>query len=178
MGLRYAVKDPWGRVFVLYGKGHQLDPEEMFRHVLHLCFQWGCTKAGVEEVNFSKVYKHFANYMLRREFPDKHVGFIPQKAEKQSKDSRIMGMLPMFRNGFIYLNAPLTQQLVLEYKEYPFGTTRDIFSMPSRCTRRHSSGHTPPTRCTTWTREAAQRGLRPGQLDTLILGVLRGAPDG
>ena len=125
-GLTMVSKDPWGRIFVLLGKGYRLDPEEMMRLAIHLCLQWGCPRATVEEVNFSKVYKHFANYLLRKEFPKDHVSFIPRKEERRSKDARILGMIPDFRTGLVYLNEPLTRQLVLEYKEYPYGSTRDI----------------------------------------------------
>jgi hypothetical protein len=125
-GLALLGKDPWGRVFVLSGKGYQLDPEVMMRHSIHLCLQWGTAKAAVEEVNFSKVYKHFANYVMRKEFPKDYISFIPQKAEKRNKDARILGLIPLFRSGFVYFNTPECKQLELEYREYPFGTTRDI----------------------------------------------------
>jgi hypothetical protein len=170
-GLAMLGKDPWGRVFVLSGKGYQLDPEEMMRLAIHTCLHWGSAKAAVEEVNFSKVYKHFARYLMQREFPKEHVSWVPQKAEKRNKDARILGLIPLFRSGFVYLNEPACRQLRLEYEEYPYGTTRDILdalAMHPDCLFRPL---TPEE--TLWLSEesAARVGRRqPGQLDSVNWG--------
>ena len=125
-GLVLAGKDPWGRVFGLSAKGYREDPERMIRIAILTCIHWGCTRVAVEEVNFSKIYKHFARYLMRHEFKDYEITFIPQKEERRSKDARIMGLIPLFRAGFVYLNEPACRQMKLEYKEYPYRSTRDL----------------------------------------------------
>ena len=166
-GLVMAAKDPWGRLFVLSAKGYKLDPEEMMRHSIHVCLQWGSARSAVEEVNFSKVYKHFARYLLRREFPKEHIAFLPQKAEKRSKDARILGLIPDFRSGFIYLNQPHCKQLVLEYKEYPFSTTRDLMDALTMHKDVLFRPHTPEEMLFQMEEiEARKSVMRPGQYDT------------
>jgi hypothetical protein len=168
-GLAMVGKDPWGRLFVLSAKGYQLDPEEMMRLAIRDCLHWGSAKAAVEEVNFSKVYKHFARYLMRKEFPKDHITFIPQKAEKQSKDARIMGLIPDFRSGFVYLNEPACRQLVQEYTEYPYGTTRDIMdalAQHKKCVFRPLTVE----ESLELSESRANRGRRPGQLDAVNWG--------
>jgi hypothetical protein len=170
-GIVICSKDPWGRLFVLHAAGLQLNPEEMMRHVVHLCMRWEVNKAAVEEVNFSKVYKYFATYLLRREFPDYHIGFIPQKAERQNKHARILGTLPDFRNGFVYLNEPTTKQLVLEYKEYPYGTTMDILDALAQHRKILFKPLLPEEQFDNLHRVESQRGgLGRGQLDRVNWG--------
>jgi hypothetical protein len=169
-GLAMVGKDPWGRVFVLSGKGFRLDPEEMMRLATHTCLHWGTAKAAVEEVNFSKVYKHFARYLMEKEFPKEHITWVPQKAEKRNKDARILGLIPLFRSGFIYLNEPACRQLALEYEEYPYGTTRDILDALAMHKDILFRPLTPEE--SLWlSEEAASRGgRRPRQLDSVNWG--------
>ena len=117
------------------------------------------------------MYRHFANYLMRREFPDEHISFIPQKEERRNKDARILGLIPLFRAGFIYFNEPACRQLKLEYKEYPFGTTRDLLDALAMHKDILFKPNTPEQQL--YLDEQAisrQSGMKPGQLDSVNWG--------
>lgn len=120
--------DPWGRWLILEARGTRQDPvDELFDTIL-LAMKWSIRKVATEEVNFSKLYRHFANHLLSTEpaFRKADIQFLPQKCPRMEKDTRIRALMPDWREGYIYLNEPESQQLVTEFREYPFGTTRDI----------------------------------------------------
>ena len=119
--------DPWGRDFVAEARGTQTDPLDEFRDTIRLAAKWGISKIAVEEVNFSKVYKHVGEYLLQREFPtlrDK-VFFVKLKEERAQKDTRILGLIPRWRAGHSYF-GPEAKAILVEANEYPFGRTRDL----------------------------------------------------
>ena len=125
-GMVAAAMDPWGRTIVLEAKGTRLDPTDTMRLAIEMCIKWGIDKIACEEVNFSSIYKFWGDYLLEREYPTAGIQFIPQREERRNKDARIQGLIPAWRNGFIYLNAPECQQLIREANEYPHGSTRDL----------------------------------------------------
>ncbi|OGR29716.1 MAG: hypothetical protein A2139_02410 [Desulfobacca sp. RBG_16_60_12] len=170
-GLVAAMMDPWGRLFILSAKGYREDPVSMMRTAIHTCLYWGIDRVAVEEVNFSKVYRHFANYLMSKEFRSESVSFIPQKAEKQSKDARIAGLVPPFRTGFIYLNEPECRQLRLEYKEYPHGTTRDLLDALAQYKKVLFRPSLPEEQLPSWAARTSGSTLHPGQLDAVNWGI-------
>jgi hypothetical protein len=118
--------DPWGREFVLEATGTQHDPLDEARDTINMAVRWGITKVCIEEVNFSKVYRHWVAYMLDKEYRNQQIDFVPITVKKQHKDDRIKSLIPDFRNGFIYMNTLATEQLRQEKLEYPYGRTDDI----------------------------------------------------
>jgi hypothetical protein len=120
-------RDPWGRDFIPEARGTRADPLDEMRDTIILAAKWGISKIAVEEVNFSKIYKHVGEYLLEREFPELRslITFIKLKEERSQKDTRILGLIPRWRGGLIYV-GPEAHQLLTEAREYPFGRTRDL----------------------------------------------------
>jgi hypothetical protein len=119
-------RDAWDRDHVLAAVGTRLDPLDTMRLCIELALEWGAEKVAIEAVNFSKVYRHWATYLLEREYPGKHIAFLPQREERRSKDARILGLIPDMRDGLIYFHEERCQLLLQELREYPYGTTRDL----------------------------------------------------
>lgn len=121
------ARDPWGRDFILAALGTRKDPLDELVHAIQLSMAWGNHKAAVEEVNFSKLYKHFGRYVLDKEpaFKGYDLVWLEQNRPKASKDTRIGALLPDWRAGFIYLNHEHTDLIQTEALEYPNSTTRD-----------------------------------------------------
>lgn len=120
-------RDPWHRDFIPEARGTRMDPLDEMRDTITLAAKWGITKIAVEEVNFSKVYRHIGQYLLEKEFPELRdlIYFIKLKEERTQKDTRILGLIPRWRSGMIYV-GPEAAQLLVEAREYPFGRTRDL----------------------------------------------------
>lgn len=115
--------DPWGRVFVLETWASRTDPKSVIDQLFLLMQQWGTHTLGIEEVNFSKLYRHWIwSEQTRRKFP---VSVIKLQPGKRDKDTRISRLIPGFRQGLYYFNYGQTTELVKEIVEYPYGETRD-----------------------------------------------------
>jgi hypothetical protein len=68
--------DPYGREYILEARGTRLDPVDEMKDTLRLAHKWGITKCAVEEVNFSKVYRHWANYMQEKDEEFKELPWV------------------------------------------------------------------------------------------------------
>ncbi len=123
-----VLLDPWGRYLIVEATGTRHDPLPELHHTIQMAERWGISKIAVEEVNFSKVYKHFGNHLLATDprYQGLNIVFLPQKRPRSEKDTRIAGLMPDWSAGFVYLNEGTTEQLITEAREYPFSATRDI----------------------------------------------------
>ena len=131
-----VFRDPWNRDFIPEARGTRMDPLDEMRDAINLAAKWGISKIAVEEVNFSKIYKHLGRYLLEKEFPElAHlIYFLKMKEERSQKDTRILGLIPRWRGGMVYF-GPEAGPMLVEAREYPFGRTRDCldaYAMPDR----------------------------------------------
>lgn len=116
--------DPWARRFILEAIGSRDDPLDTIQRVFTMMDYWGTDVLGIEEVTFSKLYRHWIQDLCAR--TNRYVRIITLEPGKQHKDTRILSRNPGCRQGHYYLNQPLTQPFVQEYVEFPYGETRDI----------------------------------------------------
>lgn len=122
-GVDVIGKDPWGRVFVLESWASRTDPQSVITKLFSLMRKWGTCTLGIEEVNFSKLYRFWILAdQYRHKFP---VNIIKLPPGKRDKDTRISRLIPGFRQGLYYFNFGQTVELVKEVAEYPYGETRD-----------------------------------------------------
>jgi hypothetical protein len=126
-GLVVVGKDFYNRRFVLDVWAERVDPLDVMHKLLDLAAKWGTYTIGIEEVNFSKVYRHWLTELARQRKVDvRFLRLNPKDFGRQDKDTRIAAKIPDFREGFYYLNQATTQPLVQEYVEFPYGATRDL----------------------------------------------------
>jgi hypothetical protein len=117
--------DAWGRYYILDVWAGRDKPIPEIRRMLDLCDQWGCPRFGVEEVNFSKLYAPFLNYMAeveRRERP----GYTPLKPGRREKGYRIKGFANSMAGGWEGCVEGVRHWVLEELIPYPYGRTVDI----------------------------------------------------
>jgi hypothetical protein len=120
--------DPWGRRFILETWAERSAYMEVIDQCFKLARKWECGRLRVEEVNFSNVYRHW----VRRE---QEVGgrwrsvpltVSPLKPGGRDKMSRIGAREPSWRQGLYYVNWTGCEAFLVEFGEFPNGTTLDL----------------------------------------------------
>lgn len=125
-GIVVVGKDPWNRRYCLEARSVKEGPTDILHTIMELCDKWKATRVGIEEVNFSAVYAPLFQNIIRHEY-DWEPDFFPCFTKGQEKASRIkQNLIPIFENGFFYLNEVGTAQLFKELTEFPNGETVDI----------------------------------------------------
>lgn len=116
--------DPWGRRYVLEAWADRIDPYDVISQLFTMLQRWGANKLAIEEVNFSKVYKHWITREASRR--GLTVRIIQLRPGRRDKDTRITAKIPDMRRGIYYWNTVGTEALRQEYVEYPYSETRDL----------------------------------------------------
>jgi hypothetical protein len=125
-GIVVVGLDPWGRRHALESRPLREDPVVILENIVEMADYWGLHKVGIEEVNFSKIYRPLWSALLYHKHPDCHIEFVPLKTLNKDKDTRIKGLTPAMKQGYWYFNDAETQHLQQELLEYPHGQTRDL----------------------------------------------------
>jgi hypothetical protein len=125
-GFCMVGRDAWWRDYLFQSLGTLLDPVDTIRLVVRLCLAWHCRLVVVEEVNFAKLYKHFVHYLMQTEFPGVTLDWRPVAKPKGEKDTRVQGLIPDFKLGYLYLNEGLTDKVKQEKREYLPGMKKGI----------------------------------------------------
>lgn len=123
-GIVVPAKDPWGRRFVLDCWASRADPLEVIDQLFQMMDRWETDTVGIEEVNFSKLYRWWLLQEAQRR--GRMVRVLQLKTGNRDKDTRIRSRIPGFRKGLYYFNRETTGPLVKELAEFPHGGTRDL----------------------------------------------------
>jgi hypothetical protein len=120
--------DPWGRRFILECWAGREAYSDILDILFGLAKKWKIDKIGIEEVNFSNVYRHWINRETRRD--GKYPGFrlqpFPLMPSGREKHARILAREPDWREGLYYLNTEGTFPFQVELIEYPNSQTVDL----------------------------------------------------
>lgn len=115
--------DAWGRKFVLESWASRDDPISILNQAFRMMKKWGTNRLGIEEVNFSKIYRH---WIVQEQFTRKFfVNVMKLKPGRMDKGTRITGLIPGHKSRLYYYNYGHTDELVKELVEYPYGATED-----------------------------------------------------
>jgi hypothetical protein len=129
-GIIVVGMDPWGRRFALEAFGILADPYDVILKVFETMERWSTTKLGIEEVNFSKLYRKWIEQELKSgkhlEFSNGYINIKKLLTGGKRKDTRISGLIPAYRRGEWYLARDGCNELFVELTEYPHSRTRDI----------------------------------------------------
>lgn len=117
--------DPWGRRFWFHIWAGRLEPLHEIRKMFELLDSRSAYRLAVEEVNFSRLYRPFINYICQRE-KRMTPSFIPLKPRGREKGARIRQLATSFQNGLEYVYTPCVPTLLEELVPYPYGSTVDI----------------------------------------------------
>jgi hypothetical protein len=116
-------RDAWGRRYLLDEWVSRDDPHVVILKMIQLCQRWGTVRVGIEEVNFSRLYRHW----LLREADLRGIALapFPLHTRGREKEARIMAMVAPTKQGWWYIcrGTPSFEQ---EYREYPYSGTRDV----------------------------------------------------
>jgi len=124
-GLVMEGVDPWGRRYILETVALREDPIVVLERIFKMLSYWACDTLVPEEVNFSKVYRHW----IYRECDIrgiKDLRILPVRPENRSKDTRIVAKIPDMKRGLYYFNRATTDLIRQELLEYPYCNTRDL----------------------------------------------------
>jgi hypothetical protein len=125
-GLVVVAIDPWGRLYTLEGVPLREDPVTVMEEVVALCKRWRTRKVGIEEVNFSAVYRPLWTALLAHRHPGLDLSFAGLKPRGEHKDDRINSTRPPHREGLWFYNLDATGYVIQELLEFPNGETRDL----------------------------------------------------
>jgi hypothetical protein len=126
-GVAVIGQDAYGRKFILETWAGREDPLDIINRLFSLCKKWGTNKVAIEEVNFSKLYRH---WMIQESEKRKFfVHIMKLHPGKKDKDTRITGLIPGYKSGIYYHNQGKTLELVKEMAEYPYGATVDVLDI-------------------------------------------------
>ena len=120
--------DCWGRKFVLESWADRLGYEDIISKVFELATKWSISRIGIEEVNFSNVYRHWLLREQRKDgkFPGVYLQPFPLHPKGREKHARILAKEPEWRQGLYYLNHEGTFPFQVELVEYPNSQTVDL----------------------------------------------------
>lgn len=115
--------DAWGRKFVLESWADRLDLYDIIFKIFDLLEKWGTDTIAVEEVAFSKLYRHILERESERQ--GLSISVLKLKPGKLDKDTRIRGRIGDLRSGLYYFNRGECGPLMKEKDEYPYGSVVD-----------------------------------------------------
>lgn len=104
-------------------RGH-MTPTEIVNMVFRLQKSWACQCIGIEDVAYQKALLYMLDEEMRRRGMILPIKGIKPSTE-QSKEMRIMGLIPRFEWGRILL-APGLNDLELELAQFPKGKHDDV----------------------------------------------------
>ncbi len=110
--------------YVRYAMRMRLNPSALIDLAFRLCDQFQLKSLGVEDVAFQRALVHFAHEEMKRR--GKHIPIQGVKrGPTQSKEARILGLVPRFEWGTLFLSRGL-HDLELELAEFPRGAHDDV----------------------------------------------------
>lgn len=109
--------------YVEYAKRERMNPSQIIERSFDLCARFNLVTLGVEDVAFQRVIVHFAHEEMKRRQKRIPMIGVPRGNEK-TKDMRILGLVPRFEWGTIFLNQGL-DDLETEMDDYPRGSFVD-----------------------------------------------------
>lgn len=120
--------DSWGRRFILESWADRLGYEAIIDTIFKLSIKWNISRVGIEEVNFSNVYRHWINREQRSDgkYPGHYLQAFPLLPKGREKHARILAREPEWRQGLYYLNTEGTFPFQVEFVEYPNSQTVDL----------------------------------------------------
>jgi hypothetical protein len=127
-GIIAVGKDPWGRLFAFEAEPLKEDPVSVLQRIVGMAQYWYTDKAGIEEVNFSKVYNPLWTALMRHDPQYRGISFrfFPLLTEGKHKDVRTLAMSGPHSRGMYYYNREDTGYLVQQLLEYPHSEARDL----------------------------------------------------
>lgn len=108
--------DPDGNWYLKVANRYRMTPTEIVNKVFEVQEQFGCLIVGIEDVAFQKALLYMlSDEMRRRNIIVPVTGIKPDN--DKSKHTRIMGLVPRFEWGRIFINHGLSE-FELEYSQY------------------------------------------------------------
>lgn len=120
--------DSWGRRYILESWADRLGYMAIIDKIFSLAIKWSIDRVGIEEINFSNVYRHWILREQRKDgkYPGYHLQPFPLKPAGREKHARILSREPEWRQGLYYLNTEGTFPFQVEFVEYPNSQTVDL----------------------------------------------------
>ena len=110
-------------IFCLDAYRGPIPPDKMIAKVFNAVERWGITKVVIEEVLFSRLYRHWLQSEMRHR--NTYFNIIPAKTGQKAKDARVLGLVPYFSAGQIFFHKSQTA-LHEEYRQFGLGSSYHI----------------------------------------------------
>lgn len=110
--------------YTRYASRQRLNPSQIIEACFKLCAQFDLKCLGIEDVAFQRALVHFAHEEMRRRGKQIPLTGI-KRGPDVSKQTRILGLVPRFEWGTLFLSQGLTD-LELELSQFPRGAHDDI----------------------------------------------------
>lgn len=123
-GFVVVAMDPDQNWYVRYAARERLNPSALIDKAFALCEKFNLVSLGIEDVAFQKAIIHFAHEEMKRRNKRIPITGVKRGTDK-TKEMRILGLVPRFEFGTIYLAQGL-QDLELELLEFPRGAHDDM----------------------------------------------------
>jgi hypothetical protein len=120
-GTDYMSNKP--NIFCLDAFRGAIPPDKMIPRIFNAVERWGLRAVVIEEVLFSRVYRHWLEAEMRhRNF---YFRVIPAKTGQKMKDARVMGLVPFFSASQIFFHKD-QEALHEEYNQFGLGSSYHI----------------------------------------------------
>lgn len=120
-GSDYISNKP--NIFCLEAIRGPIPPDKMIPKIFEAVEKWGLRAVVIEEVLFSRLYRHWLQSEMR------HRGFyfnvIPAKTGGKQKEARVLGLVPYFNASQIYFHKD-QHALIEEYNQFGLGSSYHI----------------------------------------------------
>lgn len=120
-GSDYVSNKP--NIFVLDAHRGPIPPDKMIARVFDAVERWGLRAVVIEEVLFSRLYRHWLQSEMRHR--GLFFNIIPAKTGQKQKDARVMGLVPYFNASQIFFHKDQTA-LHEEYNQFGLGSSYHI----------------------------------------------------
>ena len=125
-GIVVVGVDAWNRLYLLEGWAGRVDPWDAVQQMLGIAQRWRAPTLAIEENGVGKVYLSVARVESQRRGLPIAIRPVSSKSRREEKDTRIVGLIPDFRDGNWHLNRQGAEEVVTELLEYPHSRTRDL----------------------------------------------------
>jgi len=120
-GTDYISDKP--NIFCLDAFRGPIPPDKMIPRIFNAVERWGLRAVVIEEVLFSRVYRHWLEAEMRHK--NFYFTVIPAKTKQREKDARVMGLVPYFNASQIFFHKD-QQALQQEYDQFGLGSAYHI----------------------------------------------------
>lgn len=110
--------------YVRVANRYRITPTEIIELIFKTQAEWKCKAIGIEEVAYQKALLYMMDQEMRRRGQILPVSGVKAFVDK-SKESRILGLVPRFEWGRIFLNQGLND-LEKELAQFPRGSHDDL----------------------------------------------------